>query len=345
MRHRTALGLIIVLTAISAGAPRAQAGLRYCNQGKVTLHAATGYTDRQKGWVARGWKKIEPGECVDALAFPLDNRFYYYFAAGRDGDEHVKYTGEHAFCIESRGFRIYQGNYGKSTDEDCAKDGLRSEKFRKIDVQGKPEFTVNFGGPDNPPGVAADPPPTATAPPAPAQQPAAAVQAPVVRQPPPATMQQPAAAAEAPAGSADPSMPPPRRRASSRTFTRRGHPGGMQQRPSATADPSMEPPRRRPAGRSTIQEEQPGGMQQPPSASADPSMDPPRRRQQSGQLTPAAITSANPVAVWNPAMQRQLLQPMEDPAPSNAQQPAPPAGQSSAPKRSGVPAFPPTFAE
>jgi uncharacterized membrane protein len=309
VKHRTVLGLIIVLTAISAGAPQAQAGLRYCNQGKVTLHAATGYTDRQKGWVARGWKKIEPGECVDALAFPLDNRFYYYFAAGRDGDEHVKYTGEHAFCIESRGFRIYQGNYGKSTDEDCAKDGLRSEKFRKIDVQGKPEFTVNFGGPDNPPGVAADPPPTATAQPAPAQQPAAAVQAPVVRQPPPATMQQPAAAAEAPAGSADPSMPPPRRR--QQPYYQEGQPGGMQQQqPSATADPSMEPPRRR---QRYYQEEQPGGMQRPPSASADPSMDPPRRRPRYNQ---------------------------EDPAPSNAQQPAPPAGQSGAPSGAACQRFP-----
>jgi uncharacterized membrane protein len=199
VRNRTVLGFIILLTAISSGTHQAQAGLRICNQGNIKFSTAVGYVDRKKGWVANGWLTIDPGECKDALSFALDNRFYYYYARGRDENEHVTYSGENAFCIETRKFKIYQSNYGKSTDEDCAKDGYRSAKFRKVDVSGKPEYTINLGGPDNPPGPGPDPSlanakPSAAAAPPPAMQqpPAAAVQPPVVRQPPPAAMQQPA---------------------------------------------------------------------------------------------------------------------------------------------------------
>lgn len=219
MRHRIVLGSIIVMTAISAGAPQAQAGLRFCNQSSLTFKAAVGYADEKKVWVARGWLTIQPGECKDALRYPLDNRFYYYYAHGRDANQRIKYTGAHPFCIEERKFTIPQANYGKATDEDCARDGLRSLGFKKIDVQGKPEFTINLGGADNPPN----------APETPTQ---AAV-------PPPAAQQPPAAAAP-PGASADPSMPPPRRR----QRYQEEQPGSMQQ-PSAAADPSMDPPPRR----------------------------------------------------------------------------------------------------
>src|ERR1700753_2438093 len=148
---------------MSAGAPRAEAGLRICNQDKIKYRTAIGYVDRQKGWVAKGWLSLEPGECKDALGFRVDNRFDYYYAVGHDdNNSHIKITGENAFCIETRKFRIYQADYGKSTPEDCAKDGYRSEKFKKVDVQGKPEFTINLGGPDNTPTTGNDPAPAQT---------------------------------------------------------------------------------------------------------------------------------------------------------------------------------------
>jgi uncharacterized membrane protein len=217
VRHRKVLGLIILLTGISFSAHQAEAGLRFCNQGKFKFLAVVGYVDRQKGWVAKGWLPVEPGECRDALQFPLDNRYYYYYAAGHDEENAlVKYAGEHPFCVESRKFMIYQSDYGKSTDEECAKAGLRSVKFLKVDVQGKPEFTINLGGPDNPPpggGETPGRPPVAAVPPPAAQQPPpAAVQAPAVRQPPPTAMQQPPSGAEPPAVSADPPTAPLRRR-------------------------------------------------------------------------------------------------------------------------------------
>jgi uncharacterized membrane protein len=304
VRHRTVFGLIILLTAIFSGAHQAQAGLRFCNQGTFKIHTAVGYVDQQKRWLARGWLSIEPGECKDALGFPLENRFYYYYARGRDENAHVEYTGESSFCIETRPFKTYQANYGKSTPDECAKDGLRSKKFKKVDVQGKPEFTVNLGGPDNPPTAGGDPagepgqPPTAAVEPRATQQPPA-----VVRQPPPTAAQQPPpSAAEPPTASADPSMAPPRRR---QRYNQEPPPTAVQQPPSAadpstaSADPSMAPPRRR---QRYNQEPPPEAMQQPPSAaepptaSADPSMAPPRRRQRYNQEPPPDPPNAPPAA-------------------------------------------------
>jgi uncharacterized membrane protein len=300
VRHRIVLGSIIVLTAISAGAPRAEAGLRFCNQTTLRFKAAVGYADEKKAWVARGWFTVEPGQCKDALKFPLDNRFYYYYADGRGESERIKYVGSHPFCIETRAFRIPQADYGKATDEECAKDGLRSYGFKKIDVQGKPEFTINLGGADNPPD-APEAPSQANVPP-----PAAATDPRTVQLPPAAAAQQPPAAP--PSATADPSMQPPRGRQQP-SYPERQQSGGQQQ-PSATADPSMDPPRRR----SRYREEEPGYTQQP--GATDPSMDPPRRRRQQQY-------SQDPPAPSNVQ-----------------QQPAAPAAQSGAPNGAACQRFP-----
>jgi uncharacterized membrane protein len=265
--------LVILLTGISTGTQQAQAGLRFCNQSSVTFHTAIGYTEGKKGWIARGWLHIDPGQCKDALKFPLDNRFYYYYANGHDDTIHIKYKGEHPFCIEERKFLVPQANYGKSTDEDCAKDGLRSVGFKKLDVQGKPEYTVNLGGADNPPDAGGDPtaapgqPPVASAPPPVQQTPAAAAPPPAYRQPPPAAMQQPPAAAEPPSASADPSMAPPRRRQRynpEQESPYNGQPGSQYgEPPSASADPSMAPPRRRQRYNPEQDPPPPSNVQQP----------------------------------------------------------------------------------
>jgi uncharacterized membrane protein len=192
VRHRTALGSIILLTAICTGVQRAQAGLRFCNQGNFKFSVAVGYVDREKGWVAKGWAGLEGGECKDAIRTPLDNRYYYFYAAGRGPDRtHVKYTGETPFCVQSTKFVLYQAEYGKSSPEECGKGGLRSEMFMKIDVQGKPDYTINLGSPDNPPNQGAGPTTASGGPPA---APAGGTAQPPANQPPPFASAGPAAA-------------------------------------------------------------------------------------------------------------------------------------------------------
>ena len=180
VRHRTAFGLIILLTAISTGAQRAQAGLRFCNQGNFKFTVAVGYVDREKGWVAKGWAGLEGGQCKEAIKTPLDNRYYYFFAAGRGPDRAlVKYSGETPFCVQSKKFVLYQAEYGKNSQEECSKDGSRSEMFMKIDVKGKPDYTINLGSPDNPPSPSAGPAE------APVRPPPVATERPPANQPPP----------------------------------------------------------------------------------------------------------------------------------------------------------------
>ena len=234
MRNRTVFGLTMLLAGLSGGAHEAQAGLRFCNQGNIRLSTAVGYVDRQKGWVAKGWIHIDPGECKDALRFKLDNRFYYYYANGRDENSRIKITGENSFCIESRKFTIYQSDYGKSTPEECVKDGLRSVKFKKVDVQGKPEFTVNMGGPENAPAAGADPTPAP-----PDQPPVATELPPAVRQPPVIVQQPSGPAARPPAAAEEESAYPPRRRA------RQEQPSAPYAQPPSASTEDEPPPRRR----------------------------------------------------------------------------------------------------
>lgn len=191
MGYRSVFGSIIVLTAICTGAQTAEAGLKFCNQGNFKFTVAFGYIDREKGWVAKGWAAIEGGECKNALTTPLDNRYYYFYAVGRGPDQSlVKYSGETAFCVQQTRFVLYQAEYGKSSPEECAKGGLRSEKFMKIDVKGSPDYTVNLGSPPQNAGPGAPPasPPATAAPyppgPSAAPPPSVATGQPQANQPP-----------------------------------------------------------------------------------------------------------------------------------------------------------------
>ena len=187
MKHRTALGLVVLLAAISTGAEPAQAGLKVCNQADFKLSVAVGYVDREKGWVGKGWLTLESGQCKDAIKARLDNRYYYFHARGRGPDgKVVKFGGETPFCIQSQKFLLYQAEYGKDTEEECSKAGLRSEMFQKVDVNKQPDYTINLGLPANPQGASTGPATAGPASTAPAGAgPASADPAPSAAQPPP----------------------------------------------------------------------------------------------------------------------------------------------------------------
>ena len=196
MTHRAALGLVVLLIALSTGAQRAQASLRFCNNGTLSIDVAIGYVDRERGWVSEGWWVIDGGQCKVAISSDLNNRYYYYYATGRDG---TKYTGETAFCIDMKKFTLYQSQYGKNTEAECTQAGLRFAKFRTLDVEGSKNHTLNLGSPAPSgaapvaPGASAAPAPQVVQPPAiaggnvqprPYQPPAGA--APQLPAPPPA---------------------------------------------------------------------------------------------------------------------------------------------------------------
>jgi uncharacterized membrane protein len=219
VRHAASLGLIVLLTALSGGTQQAHAFLRICNQANFRITVALGFVERQGDWAARGWQPIEGGECKDVIRSSLHHRYYFFFAAGRGPGGHIiKYEGDTSFCVDHTKFRVYRSQYGENTAQECSKAGLRSELFRKLDVNNATEFTINLGGPVAAPGPtaappsASDPPPPVQIPPAqvaPAQVPPAQVAPSQVPPPPvaaPPNRQPPAASAQPPNPS--PSAPP-----------------------------------------------------------------------------------------------------------------------------------------
>lgn len=232
MRPRATLGLAILLTAISGGAQRAHAGFQVCNDANLHVEVAIGYVDQQQRWIGEGWWPLDAGQCQEILSGDLTNRYYYFFARGRDGEKVRRWAGDTPFCIQQEKFTLDQTQYGKNTEEDCHKAGLRFAKFRKVDVHGQrnyvrhlrlhdaPDPAINQpvgAGPGPAPQLA--PPATPLAPPAP-QLPAAgprlAPPAPQLQPPAtagggdlrPPTYRPPVAAGPAPAPRPSPAAPP-----------------------------------------------------------------------------------------------------------------------------------------
>jgi uncharacterized membrane protein len=146
MKHRlrVALGLAVLLAAISTGAQRAQAGLRFCNNFPIRLEVAISYPDGPRGWIAQGWWIIDGGQCQEVIVGSLKSRYYYYFAHGSDGGP--RFSGETPYCIQTRKFLFYEAQFGRRTEADCAHVGLRVENFKALDTGDSKNHTVRLGG-------------------------------------------------------------------------------------------------------------------------------------------------------------------------------------------------------
>jgi uncharacterized membrane protein len=152
VRHRASLGLAIVLAAISIGAQPAVAGFHVCNESSLRVDVAVGYVDQASGgWVSEGWWLITANQCREIITSDLNNRYYYFYATGTDGDKiRTKWSGETSFCIQREKFTLHQAEYGQDTEADCAKAGLRSAKFKVVDVHGSKNHTVKLHASNSP---------------------------------------------------------------------------------------------------------------------------------------------------------------------------------------------------
>lgn len=138
-------GLIVGLAA-----PRAEAGLSFCNKADVAHSFAVAWKDGDD-WRVEGWWNIEPGECSRVVGGDLTQRYYYWraTAAGREfsGDDFY-------FCTDSNAFTITgeQGN--------CAARGHDRSEFKQLDTgQSAKEFTLNLLAADDSPAPDPAPPP------------------------------------------------------------------------------------------------------------------------------------------------------------------------------------------
>ena len=118
-------------------------GFTWCNDSKYTVMAAIG-TIEGGATVARGWYRVDIGQCVRPDLRGDPKRIYSYGEAVdgngrtiRNGDTVLAWGGSVALCTRD-------GRFELSDHKDCAARGLNSAGFADIDLSGKPATTVRF---------------------------------------------------------------------------------------------------------------------------------------------------------------------------------------------------------
>lgn len=121
-------------------------GFTWCNDSKYAVMAAIG-TIEGGATVARGWYRVDTGQCVRPDMRGDPKRIYSYGEAvdanGRtikNGDTVLAWGGAVALCTRD-------GRFELSDHKDCAARGLNSAEFADIDLSAKPATTVRFKEP------------------------------------------------------------------------------------------------------------------------------------------------------------------------------------------------------
>ncbi|HET7849616.1 MAG TPA: DUF1036 domain-containing protein [Pseudolabrys sp.] len=121
-------------------------GFAWCNETTHTVMAAFGIVE-MGSITARGWYRIESGQCLRPDIHGDPHRLYSY-AEAVDGNgqtimragEPEKWGGNVMLCVRD-------GRFDISNHKDCAARGLTSAGFAAIDIGGKPATTVRFKEP------------------------------------------------------------------------------------------------------------------------------------------------------------------------------------------------------
>ncbi|MEP7030932.1 MAG: DUF1036 domain-containing protein [Pseudolabrys sp.] len=120
-------------------------GFTWCNDTKYAVMASLGIVE-MGAIVARGWYRVEAGQCLRPDVRGDPRKLYSYGEAvdgnGRivkNGDRPLSWGGDVALCTRD-------GKFELSDHKDCAARGLNSAGFAAIDVAG-PSTTIRFKEP------------------------------------------------------------------------------------------------------------------------------------------------------------------------------------------------------
>ncbi|HUO92505.1 MAG TPA: DUF1036 domain-containing protein [Rhizomicrobium sp.] len=126
--------------ALSLFAFPAHAALQLCNQTSYILYAAV--AEQQSAQIAtRGWTRIVPGNCANAVAEPLKAASYFVYArsAHAQGALPRVWGGQFQFCIEDAAFSLST----KVTNSACG-NGAYQAAFAPVATNGAPVWTMTF---------------------------------------------------------------------------------------------------------------------------------------------------------------------------------------------------------
>lgn len=98
-------------------------GLAVCNPRAAAVFGAVGYKEGEN-WMAKGWYRIDPNQCVYLRPGSLDQRYWYFRLIG--GGAEVK-GGEHLFCVHA------ENAFEMKDADQCPASGARAG-FTQIDL-------------------------------------------------------------------------------------------------------------------------------------------------------------------------------------------------------------------
>lgn len=105
-----------------------------------------GYNDPRilnRGWEARGWRNIYPGECKTVYSGTLKPfSSFSYYARSREGR---RWAGDRLWCVS----KYYNFRHGKDAQGNCNnfpyyRWDLTVVGFREVNLDGKRNFTLNL---------------------------------------------------------------------------------------------------------------------------------------------------------------------------------------------------------
>ena len=137
-RHaRTALaGLALSLLTLPA-----HAALQLCNQTSTIIYAAVG-VQQSSQILTRGWTRIVPGNCANAIAEPLKAASYFVSArsAHAQGVAPRVWGGQFQFCAQDSNFSLTT----QVTNAACTAPGAVQAPFAPIATNGASSWTMTF---------------------------------------------------------------------------------------------------------------------------------------------------------------------------------------------------------
>jgi uncharacterized membrane protein len=132
---------VFVGLVLSALALPAQAALQLCNQTSYVLYAATGQQQSSQ-ILTRGWTRVVPGDCANAIAEPLKAASYFVYArsAHAQGAAPRVWGGQFQFCAQDANFALTT----QVANAVCSAPGAFPAPFAPIATNGAPSWTMTF---------------------------------------------------------------------------------------------------------------------------------------------------------------------------------------------------------
>lgn len=115
---------------------QSQTGLTFCNRSPSAIWVALGL-DEDGRKQARGWWRIQTGQCEKVIKDRLSQRYLFAHASNDKGGSEGAWAGRYPFCTKDAVFEMEGG-------ENCESRGGERTGFFAIDTQGRPGAVYNF---------------------------------------------------------------------------------------------------------------------------------------------------------------------------------------------------------